>query len=89
MIVLFAAKDGEALARTRLGGDCGSVHKLFIAKFRLKLKKVRKTTKPFWYDPNQMPDNYTVEVTDRFKGLDSIDCLKNYGQRSVTSYRRQ
>ena len=73
MIVLFAAKDGEALARTRLGADCGSVHELFIAKFRLNLKKVQKTTRPFWNDPNQMPDNYTVEVTNRFKGLDLID----------------
>ena len=89
MIVLFAAKDGEALARTRLGADCGSVHELFIAKFRLNLKKVQKTTRPFWNDPNQMPDNYTVEVTNRFKGLDLLECLKNYGPRSVTSYRRQ
>ena len=73
LIIFFAAKDGEALARTRLGADCGSVHELFIAKFRLNLKKVQKTTRPFWNDPNQMPDNYTVEVTNRFKGLDLID----------------
>ena len=69
MIVLFAAKDGEALARTRMGADCGSVHELFIAKFRLNLKKVQKTTRPLWNDPNQMRDNYTVEVTKIFQGI--------------------
>ena len=67
MIVLFAAKDGEALARIRMGADCGSVHELFIAKFRLNLKKVQKTTRPLWNDPNQMRDNYTVEVTNIFQ----------------------
>ena len=60
-----------------------------MAKFRLKLKKVRKTTKPFMYDLNQIPYNYTVEVTNSFKGLDLIECLKNYRQRFVTLYRRQ
>ena len=64
-------------------------HELLIAKFRLKLKKVGKTTRPFRYDINQIPYNYTVEVTNRFKGLDLIECLKNYGQRLVTLYRRQ
>ena len=59
-----------------------------IAKFRLKLKKVGKTTRPFWYDLNRIPYNYTVEVTNRFKGLDLIEFLKNYGQRLVTLYRR-
>ena len=53
--------------------DCGSGHELFIAKFRLKLKKVGKTTRPFRYDLNQIPYDYTVEVTNRFKGLDLID----------------
>ena len=53
--------------KTRLGADCGLVHKLLIAKFRLKLKKVGKTTRPFRYDLNQIPYNYTVEVTNRFK----------------------
>ena len=53
--------------------DCGSDHEHLIAKFRLKLKKVRKTTRPFRYDLNQIPYNYTVEVTNRFKGLDLID----------------
>ena len=53
--------------------DCGSDHELLIAKFRLKLKKVGKTTGPFMYDPNQIPYDYTVEVTNKFKGLDLID----------------
>ena len=65
-------------AKTRPGADCGSDQELLIAKFRLKLKKVGKTTKPFRYDLNQIPYNYIVEVT-RFKGLDLIECLKNYG----------
>ena len=60
------------LAKTRLVADCGSDHELLIAKFRLKLKKVEKTTRPFRYDLNQIPYNYTVEVTNRFKRLDLI-----------------
>ena len=76
-------------AKARLGADCGSDHELLIAKFRLKLKKVGKTTRPFSYDLNQIPYHYTVEVTNRFKGLDLIECLKNYGQRFVTLYRRR
>src|SRR5574340_1049472 len=59
--------------KTRLGADCGSDHGLFIAKFRLKLKKVGKTTRPFRYDLNKIPNDYTVEVRNRFKGLDLID----------------
>ena len=62
-------------AKTRLGADCDSNHELLIAKFRLKLKKVGKTTRPFRYDLNQIPYNYTVEMTDIFKGLDLIDRL--------------
>ena len=58
---------------SRLGADCGSNHELLISKFRLKLKKLGKTTRPFRHDLNQIPDNYTVEVTKRFKGLDLID----------------
>ena len=60
-------------AKTRMGADRGSDHELLIAKFRLKLKKVGKTTRPFIYDLNQIPYEYTVEVRNRFKGLDLID----------------
>ena len=60
-------------AKTRPGADCGSDHELLIAKCRLKLKKVGKTTRPFKYDLNQIPYNYTVEMRNRFKGLDLID----------------
>ena len=92
LIVFFAARDGEALysqQKTRLGADCGSDHKLLIAKFRLKLKKVGKTTKPFRNELNQIPYDYTVEVRNRFKGLDLIECLMKYGLRFLTLYRRQ
>ena len=61
------------VSKTRLGADCGSDHELLIGKFRLKLNKVRKTTRPFRYDLNQIPYDYTGEVTNRFKGLDLID----------------
>ena len=70
-----------------MGADCGSDHELLIAKFRLK--KVEKTTTPFRYDLNKIPNDYTAEGTNRFKGLDLIECLMNYGQRFVTLYRRQ
>ena len=60
-------------AKTRLGADCGSDHELLIAKSRLKLKKVGKTTRPFRYDLNQIHYSYTVEVRNRFKGLDLIE----------------
>ena len=60
-------------AKTRPGADCGSDHELLITKFRLKLKKVEKTTRPFRYDLNQIPYDYPVEVRNRFKGLDLID----------------
>ena len=59
--------------KTRPGADCGSDHELLITKFRLKLKKVGKTARPFRYDLSQIPYDYTVEVTNRFKGLDLID----------------
>ena len=78
LIIFFAAKDGEALynqqkKKKRPGGDRGSDHELLFAKFRLKLKKVGKTTRPFRYDLNQIPYDYTVKVRNRFKGLDLID----------------
>ena len=63
------------MTKTRPGADCGSDHELLIAKFRLKLKKVGKTARPFMYDLNQIPYDYTVEVRNRFKGLDLIDKL--------------
>ena len=92
LIIFFAAKAGETLYsqhKTRWRADCGSDHELLIAKFRIKLKKVGKSTKPFRYDVNQILYSYTVEVTNRFKGLDLIECPKNYGWRFVTLYRRQ
>ena len=62
-------------AKTRLGADCGSDHELLIAKFRLKLKNLGKTTRPFKYDLNQIPYDYIVEETNRFKKLDLIDTM--------------
>ena len=62
---------------------------ILIDKFRLKFKKVGKTTKPFSYDLNQIPNNYTVDVRNRFKGLDLTECLVNYGWRFMTLYSRQ
>ena len=76
-------------AKTRPGADYSSDHELLIAKFRLKLKKVGGTTRPFRYDLNQISYKYTLEVTNRFKGLDLIECLKNYGVRFMTLYRRR
>ena len=75
LIIFFAAKDGETIesAKTRLGVDCSSDHELLIAKFRVKLKKVGKTTAPFRYVINQIPYDYTVEVRSRFIGLDLTD----------------
>ena len=75
--------------KTRPGADCGSDHELLIAKFRLKLKKVGKTIRPFRYNLNHLPHDYTVEVRNRFKGLHLIECLMNYGMRFETLYRRQ
>ena len=86
LIIFFAAKMENSIqsAKIRLGADCGSDHELLIAKFRLKLKKVGKTTGPLRNDLNQIPCNYTVEVRDKFKGLDLIECLMSYGQRCMT-----
>ena len=77
------------VSKTRLGADCVSDHELLIAKFRLKLTNVGKTTRPFRYDLNQIPYDYTVEVSNRLKRLDLIEYLKNYGWRFMTLYRRQ
>ena len=73
-IIFFATKYGKALySQQKQGADCGSDHELLIAKFQLKLKKVERTARPFRYDLNQTPYDYTVEVRNRFKGLDLID----------------
>jgi len=91
LIIFFAAKDGEALySQQKQDWELtGSDHELLMAKFRLKLKKVGKTTGPCRYGLNQIPYDYTVEVTNRFQEIDLIDSLKNYGQRFVTLYTRQ
>ena len=75
LIIVFAAKDGEVLySQQKQDWELtGTNHELLIAKFRLKLKKVGKTTRPFKYDLNQIPYDYTVKVTNRLKGLDLID----------------
>ena len=74
------------VSKIRPGSDCGSDHELLIGKCRLKLKKVGKTTRPFRYDLNQIPYDYTVEVRNRFKELDPIDRVpENYGRKFMTS----
>ena len=91
LTIFFAAEDGEALYSQQKQDQELTVAQIMslIAKFRLKLKKVGKTTRPFRYDLNQIPYDYTVEVRNRFKELDLIECLMNYGMRFVTLYRRQ
>ena len=78
MIIFFAAKDGEVLYSQQKQDRelTGSDHELLIAKFRLKLNKVGKTSRPFRYDLRQIPYDFAVEVTNRFKRLDLIGCLK-------------
>ena len=71
--IAFSRRSSIQSAKTRPGADCGSDHELLIAKFRLKLKKVKETSRPFGYDLNQIPYDYTVEVRNRYKGLDLID----------------
>ena len=75
LIIFFAAKNGEALYSQQKQDQelTGSDHELLITKFRLKLKKTGKTARPFRYDLNQIPYDYTVEVRNRFQGLDLID----------------
>ena len=75
LIIFFAAKMEKVYtaSKRRPGADCGSDHELLITKFRLELKKVGKTTRPYRYDLNLIPYDYTVEVRNRFKGLDLID----------------
>ena len=90
LITFFTAKDGETLYSQQKQDQelTGSDHELLIAKFRLKLKKVGKTTGPFTYDLNQIL--YIVEVTNKFKGLDLTDRVpEDYGLRFMTLYKRQ
>ena len=90
LIIFFATKDGKALYSQQKQDQeltvAQTIHSLLPNS---DLKKVGKTTKPFRYDINQIPYDYMVKVTNRFKGLDLIDCLMNYGMRFVTLYRRQ
>ena len=93
--MFFTIKDGEALysqlkkKRERPGADCGSDHELLTVKHKLKLKKLGKITRSFKYDLNHICYDYTVEVTNRFKGADLVEYVKNYRQSFVTLYRRQ
>ena len=90
LTIFFAVKDGKALYSQQKQDHelTGADHELRIEKFRLKLKKGGKFTRPLWYDLNHIPYYYMVEVTNTFKGLDLIECVKNYGQRFITLYRR-
>ena len=91
LIIIFAAKDGEALySEQKQDWELsGSDYKLLIAKFRLKFQKAGKTSRQFRYDLNQIPYYYRVEVTNRFKRLHLIECLKNYGRRFIALCRKQ
>ena len=90
--VFFAAKDGAALySQQKQDRELTVAQNMNLyCKIHIKLKKVGKTTRPLRYDLNQIPYNYTVEMKYRYKGLDLItDCLKNYGHRFMTLYRKQ
>ena len=90
MIIFFVAKDGEALYSQQKQDQELTMAQIMNSLLpNSVLKKVGKTTRSFRYDLNQIPYNCTVEVINRYKGLDLIECLKNYGQRFVTLYRRQ
>jgi len=91
LIIFFAVEDGEALYSQQKQDWEHTVAQIMNSLLLNsdKLKKVRKTTRPSRYDINQIPYDYAIEVTNRFKGLDLIDCLKNYGQRFMTLYKRQ
>ena len=88
LIIFFVAKDGEALY-SQQKQDWGLTVAQIMNSLLEKEKEVGKTIRPFKYDLNQIPYNFTVEVTNRFKGLDLIECLKKYGLRFVTLYKRQ
>ena len=90
LIIFFAAKDGEALySQQKQDRELTMAQIMNSLLPNSDLKKVGKTTRPFRYDLNQIPYDYTVEVTNRFKRLFLIECLKNYGCRFMTLYRRQ
>ena len=92
LIIFFVAKDGEALYSQQKQDQELAVAQIMnslLPNSELNMKIVGKTTRPFSYDLNQIPCDYTVEVRNRFKGLDLIECLMNYGQRFMTLYRRQ
>ena len=92
MIIISATKDREAPYRQQKQDQELTVSQIMnslLQKFRLKLKKVGKATRPFRDDLNQISYDYTVEVRNRLKGLDLIECLKNYGRKFITLYRRQ
>ena len=88
LVIFFAAKDGEALYSQQKQDQDLTVAQIMNSLFRL-MNKVGKTTRPLRYDLNQIPYNYTVEVTNGFKGFNLIECLKNNGWRFMTLYRRQ
>ena len=90
LIIFFAAKDGKALYSQQKQDWELTVAQIMNSLLpNSDLKKVGKATRPLRYDLNQILYDYTVEVTNRFKGLDQTECLKNYGQRFITLYRRQ
>ena len=88
-LIIFFAAENEAQQKQDWELTMAQIMNSLFAKFRLKLKKVGKTMRPFSFDLNQIPYHYTVEVRNRFKGLDLKECLMNYGWRFMTLYRRQ
>ena len=89
LIIFFAVKDGEALYSKQKQDRELTVAQIKAPYCQLQTFEERKTTRPFRYDLNQIPYDHTVEVRNRFKGLVLIECLKNYGQRFVTLFKRQ
>ena len=91
LIIFFPQRLRSSIqsAKTRPGANCGSDHELLTTKFRLKLKKVGKTARPFRYDLNQILYDYTVEVTNRFKGLDLIDRVPEKRWTKVSDIKQE
>ena len=92
LIIFFAANDGEVLYSQQKQDQeltVAQIMKSLLQIFRLKLEKVGKTSRTFRYDLNQIPYDHTVELRNRFKELDLIESLKNYGWRFLTLYRKQ